>query len=248
MRDKKHGLVMMLLFTLTLAVTPPLSQVIDLNASVGHVSGILVTVVTDSAGHRGFLLTLAGLTLLSLNLNMSRRDLVIRFTQLAVILVIGFLSKSGLKQLTESPRPYTEHIAQQQVIPSAEQFYQLDVAEQAQVIGHVSDQVSNWRTRHWQGEKDYSFPSGHTIFAAICVAFFAGLFFQQRRFYLACMVVIWAASVAYTRIWIGMHRPEDLFASAAYVTLLYMVIPTFPRLANQALRLAPARVRAYLDQ
>lgn len=81
---------------------------------------------------------------------------------LGLLLVIGFASKTGLKLMTESPRPYTELLAAEQLIEHPEAFYQLETEQQASVIGEISEKVSEWRTRHWQGEK--TIPSiGHTI-------------------------------------------------------------------------------------
>ncbi len=57
--------------------------------------------------------------------------------------------------MTESPRPYTELLAAEQLIETPETFYQLDRKQQANVINQISEHVSDWRTRHWQGEKDY---------------------------------------------------------------------------------------------
>ncbi|MDN3685290.1 hypothetical protein QW180_23700 [Vibrio sinaloensis] len=88
-----------------------------------------------------------------------------------------------MKHMTESPRPYTELIAHQLLIPQAEHFYSLNSVQQGKVIDKISQQVSHWRTIHWQGEKDYSFPSGHTIFLHPFVwPFFGGLFVRSGHF------------------------------------------------------------------
>ncbi|MCV5855880.1 hypothetical protein OFN53_35215, partial [Escherichia coli] len=77
------------------------------------------------------------------------------------------------------------------MIETPETFYQLDTKQQANVINQISEQVSDWRTRHWQGEKDYSFPSGHTIFVSICLAFFGGLFLQNKCYISALSLWMW---------------------------------------------------------
>lgn len=146
---------------------------------------------------------------------------------LGLLLVIGFASKTGLKLMTESPRPYTELLAAEQLIETPETFYQLDTKQQANVINQISEHVSDWRTRHWQGEKDYSFPSGHTIFVSICLAFFGGLFLQNKCYISALSLWMWGMSVAYSRLWLGMHRPEDLIGSVLFVAIVFTLLPTF---------------------
>lgn len=92
----------------------------------------------------------------------------------------------------------------------------------------MQDKVSEWRTRHWLGETDYSFPSGHMIFVGVCLAFFGGLFLEAKRFYLVGGMLVWAGGVAYSRVWLGMHRPEDLAASIAFAGLIYLLVPLIP--------------------
>ena len=200
---------------------------IDLLSEVDDVSGFLYTAITNSAGSSGFLITLAVLTLMCVKVIGFNRQFVMKMIQLGVILVIGFAAKTGLKHVTESPRPYTDLLAHQLLIPQPDHFYNLNTAQKADVIDEISQRVSTWRTRHWQGEKDYSFPSGHTIFAAICVAFFGGLFLQHKHLGFTAIVAVWALSVAYSRLWLGMHRPIDLVGSILFVMAVYLVIPNF---------------------
>ncbi len=150
-----------------------------------------------------------------------------KLSMLGLLLVIGFASKTGLKLMTESPRPYTELLAAEQLIEHPEAFYQLETAQQANVIGQISEKVSEWRTRHWQGEKDYSFPSGHTIFVSICLAFFGGLFLQNKCYFSAATLWVWAMGVAYSRLWLGMHRIEDLIGSVVFVAIVFSLLPVF---------------------
>lgn len=206
---------------------------IDLLSDVCEITGLSFTLITDSAGSKGFLVTLALLLAISCKMIGFNRNLLSKLVQLGVILVIGFAAKTGLKHVTESPRPYTELLSHQLLIPNPEHFYKLGMKQKDEVIAQVSEHVSEWRTRHWQGEKDYSFPSGHTIFAAICLAFFGGLFVQHRRYGLAAMLVCWAFAVAYSRLWLGMHRPIDLVGSIAFVAIVYALMPSFERLGDE---------------
>ncbi len=199
----------------------------DLTSQVPESLGITFTLLTDSAGSKGFLITLTLLLLSLSRFKPSRIEWMQKLSMLGLLLVIGFASKTGLKLMTESPRPYTELLAAEQLIETPETFYQLDTKQQANVINQISEQVSDWRTRHWQGEKDYSFPSGHTIFVSICLAFFGGLFLQNKCYISALSLWMWGMSVAYSRLWLGMHRPEDLIGSVLFVAIVFTLLPTF---------------------
>ncbi len=199
----------------------------DLTSQVPDSLGITFTLLTDSAGSKGFLITLTLLLLSLFRFKPSRIEWMQKLSMLGLLLVIGFASKTGLKLMTESPRPYTELLAAEQLIETPETFYQLDTKQQANVINQISEQVSDWRTRHWQGEKDYSFPSGHTIFVSICLAFFGGLFLQNKCYISALSLWMWGMSVAYSRLWLGMHRPEDLIGSVLFVAIVFTLLPTF---------------------
>lgn len=199
----------------------------DLTSQAPESLGITFTLLTDSAGSKGFLITLTLLLLSLFRFKPSRIEWMQKLSMLGLLLVIGFASKTGLKLMTESPRPYTELLAAEQLIETPETFYQLDTKQQANVINQISEQVSDWRTRHWQGEKDYSFPSGHTIFVSICLAFFGGLFLQNKCYISALSLWMWGMSVAYSRLWLGMHRPEDLIGSVLFVAIVFTLIPTF---------------------
>ncbi|MFA0499128.1 phosphatase PAP2 family protein, partial [Vibrio sp. 10N.222.46.A1] len=148
--------------------------------------------------------------------------------QLGLLLVLSFAAKTFLKHSTESPRPYSEYLVTQEVVEMPELFYELPLLEKNAAIASVQDKVSEWRTRHWLGETDYSFPSGHMIFVGVCLAFFGGLFLEAKRFYLVGGLLVWAGGVAYSRVWLGMHRPEDLAASIAFAGLIYLLVPLIP--------------------
>lgn len=199
----------------------------NLTSQVPESLGITFTLLTDSAGSKGFLITLTLLLLSLFRFKPSRIEWIQKLSMLGLLLVIGFASKTGLKLMTESPRPYTELLAAEQLIEHPDAFYQLDTKQQANVINQISEHVSDWRTRHWQGEKDYSFPSGHTIFVSICLAFFGGLFLQNKCYISALSLWMWGMSVAYSRLWLGMHRPEDLIGSVLFVAIVFTLLPTF---------------------
>ncbi|EGQ7857244.1 phospholipid phosphatase [Vibrio parahaemolyticus] len=227
MKTKKYGLMMLALFVLGIIPMSLFGSYHNLTSQVSESLGITFTLLTDSAGSKGFLITLTLLLLSLFRFKPSRIEWMQKLSMLGLLLVIGFASKTGLKLMTESPRPYTELLAAEQLIETPETFYQLDTKQQANVINQISEHVSDWRTRHWQGEKDYSFPSGHTIFVSICLAFFGGLFLQNKCYISALSLWMWGMSVAYSRLWLGMHRPEDLIGSVLFVAIVFTLLPTF---------------------
>ncbi|EGQ7842158.1 phosphatase PAP2 family protein [Vibrio alginolyticus] len=227
MKTKKYGLMMLALFVLGIIPMSLFGSYHNLTSQVPESLGIAFTLLTDSAGSKGFLITLTLLLLSLFRFKPSRIEWIQKLSMLGLLLVIGFASKTGLKLMTESPRPYTELLAAEQLIEHPDAFYQLDTKQQANVINQISEHVSDWRTRHWQGEKDYSFPSGHTIFVSICLAFFGGLFLQNKCYISALSLWMWGMSVAYSRLWLGMHRPEDLIGSVLFVAIVFTLLPTF---------------------
>ncbi len=199
----------------------------ELFADVDDLCGWLMTIITNSAGSQGLWLTVLVLSAIALYKHpISRSEVCKRIVQLLVIFLLGYLGKNALKMLTESPRPYTELLTYELALPNPQHFYKLNDQQRAQVIEKVSDRVSSWRTRHWYQEMNYSLPSGHAVFAAICLVFFGSLFVRQQRVVLASLLVVWAALVAYSRIWLGMHRPADVYGAIAFVGLLMLVMPS----------------------
>ncbi|EGU40840.1 phosphatase PAP2 family protein [Vibrio splendidus] len=225
---KSKGLLLLVLSLYSLVPFLIFGSHFDLGSAVLPFYGAVMTFVTYSAGNQGFLITLAVLSLLVLTLKFSKAKLVSLCLQLGVLLVLSFAAKTFLKSSTESPRPYTEYLVTQEVVDMPELFYELPLEEKNVAIESVEDKVSEWRTRHWLGETDYSFPSGHMIFVGVCLAFFGGLFLEAKRFYLVGSMLAWAGGVAYSRVWLGMHRPEDLVASIAFAGLIYLLVPLVP--------------------
>lgn len=246
--SKYNGLLMLLLMSVLLVPVCLLSTNVDLLSHVSDLTGITYNMLTNSAGSKGFLFTLIFLTAMTFILRIPKAQWASRMLQLALILIIGFASKTGLKHLTESPRPYTELLTAQLLIPDPGHFYKLDTAQKAAVIQEAQKEVSHWRTVNWQGEKDFSFPSGHTLFAAICVAFFGGLFFERKRYALAVGVLAWALAVAYSRLWLGMHRPADLFGSVLFITAVYALMPNFTQVGDKLVAKLPERWQHVLSR
>lgn len=72
-----------------------------------------------------------------------------------------------------------------------------------------------------QYEKSYSFPSGHT---SVAFATATSLSLQMRKWYVAVPAFLWAVTVGYSRMYLGVHYPSDVLVGAlvgvasAYIT------------------------------
>ena len=58
-----------------------------------------------------------------------------------------------------------------------------------------------------QYENSYSFPSGHT---SVAFATATSLSLQIRKWYVAVPAFLWAATVGYSRMYLGVHYPSDV--------------------------------------
>lgn len=225
-QDKLLGIVCLAILATILFVLSWLLYPFELSAQVSTTLGTVMQILSYSAGHQGFLITLAVLGVLTLWVTRAIKHKLILITQLGLLLIVSFGAKTFLKQWTESPRPYTHELAAQGLISSPEQFYALNSTNQNQIIVLANGEISQWRTKHWLGETDYSFPSGHTLFVSICVLFFAGVFARHQHYILTFVTILWAVGVAISRLWLGMHRPEDLLGSIAFALLLFLFVPS----------------------
>lgn len=234
--DQKSGLTLLLLFVLILAPISAACMNLDFLQPTNETLVRAVVMLTHSAGPEGFLLTLILLMLWTgWRVRATKAEWLNKAIQLGILLVLAVGMKSGLKKMTESPRPYTEAMTQALILPSPEHFYKLDRSQQLAVMDEMADQVSPARIESWKKETDYSFPSGHTVFATLCLAFFGGILLEQQRRTSAVVLLMWSASIGFSRLWLGMHRPADLLGAAILVGVLYFVVPRRYPLAEKLL-------------
>jgi membrane-associated phospholipid phosphatase len=58
----------------------------------------------------------------------------------------------------------------------------------------------------------YSFPSGHS---SLAFSLASGLSLVYRKWYITVPAYVWASTVGYSRIYLGVHYPSDVLAGAA---------------------------------
>lgn len=242
LHDRKSGLTLLLLFVLILA--PISAASLDLNflqPTNEHIAQML-TLLTSSGGKPGSVVTLTVLLLWTgWGVRASKAEWLNKLLQLILLLALAMLLKTGLKAAVQSPRPYTEVMTQALVLPSPDHFYKLDSDQKLAVMNEMADKVSPTRLANWKQEMDYSLPSGHTVFATLCLVFFGGILLEQQRRMSAALLLMWSCSIGFSRLWLGMHRPADLLGAAILVGVLYWLVPVrypFPvrRLSSSAIR------------
>ncbi|WP_299018571.1 phosphatase PAP2 family protein [uncultured Photobacterium sp.] len=222
---KIPGFIALLLFATVMSGVLMFFSSATLTSEVSDSTGLLFNLLTQSAGNPGFLIAVILLTLVPLTLKLPQKEIIRLIVQFAILLVLSFAAKTALKHITEVPRPYSYELQSLGIVESTAEFYRLSDEDKDSAIDLAKSSVSKWRTSHWQGETNYSFPSGHTLFAAVCVVFWGGFFLNRRQFFPTTMLILWATSVGASRIWLGMHWPTDLLASIAGAGVLYCLVP-----------------------
>ncbi|MCD9515092.1 phosphatase PAP2 family protein [Photobacterium carnosum] len=213
------------LFAILLFIAIHIFPVPVLTTPVSSAAGITFALLTDSAGSPFFLITSALLCLTPVFMRLPKKTITKVWIQFGILLVLSFVTKTVLKHETAIPRPYTYELQHLHLVDSPTAFYALDSAAKDNVVKEASAYVSPWRLRSWEGETNYSFPSGHTIFAAICVLFWGGFFIRQGKYLIAGGLIIWAIGVGISRLWLGMHFPSDVMGSILSAAVLYFFVP-----------------------
>nr|WP_159063772.1 phosphatase PAP2 family protein [Thaumasiovibrio occultus] len=202
-----------------------LSPQLDLTSDISNTLGSTLWALSSSAGAPYFVIVAGLLCLLPLTLKSTRQQTFTLWSQFALLLILSFALKTGLKVLTEVPRPYTELISELTLTHTPGEFYQQNDEARREMLQAANTLVSPWRLQHWQGETDYSFPSGHTIFVAVCVVFWGGFLIAQQRYLMTALLILWATGVSYSRYYLGMHHKIDILAAILLGSTLMLFVP-----------------------
>ena len=149
------------------------------------------------------------------------------------IMVASMVVTQGVKTVVKSAfkeaRPFITYVAEQNQT-STDEFYAHNRKERAQIVEQFyqnQPQTPEWIKSHYAHEVGYSFPSGHTIFAAswlMMAVGFATLVGKKSRAekILIGAVTIWALLMLISRVRFGMHYPIDLLVSTLLAWALHL--------------------------
>ncbi|WP_456372899.1 phosphatase PAP2 family protein [Thiolapillus sp.] len=155
---------------------------------------------------------------------------------LPLLLIAGsgaWVNEHLIKPAVAQPRPNIQFMASAAAgfaIPEGvDAFYALpDKASRSQRLKAVwqdgSLSMPKLLRDHWTEETGFSFPSGHAFAATVLVAWLSlWVVCARRRLWLLPLLWGWMLAVCYSRIELGVHRPEDILAGAVEGLLLVML-------------------------
>lgn len=161
----------------------------------------------------------------------SRKQWIFAVIVMALSVVATQAVKTGLKAVFKEPRPYTVYLAEQ-TNSTPENFYQNNRTQRALIAkDFYSTQADTptWLVKHYEHETGYSFPSGHSVFAATWLMLAVG--FTQllgNRSWKAKLLVgaitLWSILMLISRVRLGMHYPIDLFVGILSAWAINLVI------------------------
>lgn len=173
---------------------------------------------TETAGVPWAVLTCLFFTLILaifMKLN-SKKQIVKLILVLVLAMFVGQLIKSVVKTYTAESRPFVLWIETEYRVQD-EYFYSLPRSERKEIIKEYisqSPKIPHWLYEHWRNETGYTFPSGHTLFAATWAFLVLMLLNFKRHYIVISTVIAWVILIEISRLGLGMHRPIDLIVGA----------------------------------
>lgn len=174
--------------------------------------------ITETAGNPWSICT-AALLFIIFTLRLKYKHLAI-FMRFALITLVALAAGQSIKYITKNytkePRPYALWL-DSTAATDHHSFYGVDSQERQQFIANAAHQDPKLPSAvidHWKQEINYSFPSGHTLFATTW-AFLAIIFLRFSRHYvLITAIIVWSLLIEISRLALGMHHPGDIISSA----------------------------------
>lgn len=155
-----------------------------------------------------------------------------RWIVAVALMVTSMIVTQGVKTVAKTffaePRPYVTVLAENSDI-SIESFYAQPRQQRAEIVKQFyADKIETpaWLVDHRADETGYSFPSGHSIFAASWLLLALGFTQLERKKsviskILVTFMLLWAALMLVSRLRLGMHYPIDLLISLLLAWLVH---------------------------
>ena len=160
----------------------------------------------------------------------SRKQWLFAVSVMALSVAATQALKTGLKAVFQEPRPFVTYLAEQNN-SSTESFYQNERAQRALIAKDFYSQTGTpaWLIHHYENETGYSFPSGHTLFAATWLMLAVGFIQLTGNRSRAAKLLIgamlaWSLLMLISRLRLGMHYPIDLLVAIITAWLVNLII------------------------
>ncbi|MDO5357738.1 MAG: phosphatase PAP2 family protein [Conchiformibius sp.] len=139
--------------------------------------------------------------------------------------------KSAMKRGFQEPRPFVTALALSGKVNTPDDFYRLPDNEQNALVYTQMKNSDGSVAAHQADHHDYSFPSGHTIFAVSWLLLAVGFGCRQC---VCAPLACWAGAMLLSRLLLGMHYPIDLLVSTLVAAVLHTglfawVLPRLPQ-------------------
>ncbi|MFT5789760.1 MAG: phosphatidylglycerophosphatase B [Shewanella sp.] len=147
------------------------------------------------------------------------------FLQLVLAVSISMAATLGLnhflKPFFAEARPNAALLAQESLL-NTDNFYLHSKADKRVLLSSAIEQLKVARPDltlspaikgHWQHEVGYAFPSGHTLFAVTLALVVSFYLLMAGQTLLPIALFSWAITMGFSRMWLGMHWPQDVLAS-----------------------------------
>ncbi|WP_386696647.1 phosphatase PAP2 family protein [Lonepinella sp. MS14436] len=150
-----------------------------------------------------------------------------------IIMAISMLITQGIKTAAKTvfaePRPYASALAEQSGV-TTDYFYDQTREQRAMIVSQFyanKAEVPTWLVHHRENETGYSFPSGHTIFAASWLLLAVGFTQIVGRCRMSSKILVlgillWSVLMLVSRLRLGMHHPIDLLISTLIAWLVHL--------------------------
>lgn len=215
--------------------------------------------ITESGGKYGTALILIVTCVFYTRFIQGRRNKFLTFslTLIKLMLVIGFfayLNEHLIKLAMKQARPSHSFIAERSNGQmTLDTLYALESQERQDLLAHVIS-VNNVQfsgihphiLSHWTEETGYSFPSGHSFNGFLLAYILSFSLYNSRsktgrRLYF--LPLIWAASVAISRVALGAHTGWDVTFGALTGILIAFLLMRFNLLRDNLLHRRYQRTR-----